>query len=262
MSLFLWGVVHSALGRSGVEWNRENAPKFGGDEPIKVCMQGVQVSSSDRVQLRCSLEQINPDVSPNKLTRALSDILTFMDQLAAANPSGPERKEWDRIRRRIKALPEIHERAQQSALCAGADAATMAELEQRIVEFSQAKTEVSSILGNTWHHIRAEAPVLLTVAAAIALTGWVSQLYWLVGIGLVPLFFTVLMATLAFRSRLLVARLHNAVCDLTQDLSRVEAIAEERRQYEILLARNFDELKAAVRVLVEEAESTAEQRRI
>src|SRR5688572_24419568 len=107
-------------------------------------MPVVAVSQVQIAQMRLALEQLTPLASPNQLARALAQIVAFLDELhAVGGPLFNDRRKWLRTRSALAELPEIHERAQRSAITAEYAASEMADLEQQLRKREEAKGEVA-----------------------------------------------------------------------------------------------------------------------
>ena len=205
------------------------------------------VSDVQLARMRSALEQIAPSASPNQLARALEQVLACMDELHGTGGRLADfRPQWMITRRAIQDLPEIHERSQHSAISSQLASAEIAELEEQLRIREMAKHEVASIHANTMNTVRRESPLLLTLAALAAFSAVTFQLTWILGIAAVPGCLLLAMGSVAFRSRLLLARLHNGIRATAMELEAAEALAVERAAYETLLAQSFESLRSSL----------------
>ena len=94
--------------------------------------------------------------------------------------------------------------------------------------------------------VRRECPLLLTIAALAAFSAVTFNLTWMLGIAAVPSCLLLVMGSLAFRSRLLLARLHNGVRAAAMQLEEIEALAAERATYDALLEQSFENLRSSL----------------
>jgi len=205
------------------------------------------VSDVQLARMRSALEHITPSASPNQLGQALEQVVTGMDELHAdGGPLADFRRQWSNTRRAIQDLPEIHERAQHSAIRAQLASAEIADLEKQLHLREMAKDEVASIHANTMNTVRRELPLLLTITALAAFSAVTFNLTWMLGIAAVPSCLLLAMGSVAFRSRLLLARLHNGIRAAAMQLEEAEVLAVERAVYEALLGRSFVNLRSSL----------------
>ena len=191
-------------------------------------MHVVAVSDVQLARMRGALEYITPSASSNQLARTLEQVVACMDELHAEGGALAEfRAQWLPTRRAIQDLPEIHERAQHSAIRAQLESAEIAELESQLQIREGARDEVASIHVNTMNTVRRESPLLLTIAV-------------------VPGCLLLAMGSVAFRSRHLLARLHNGIRASAIELEAVEALAVERAAYQALLGQSFENLRSSL----------------
>jgi hypothetical protein len=210
-------------------------------------MHVASVSENQLARIRSALEHITPSASPNQLAGALELVVARMDELhGEGGPLAGVRPQWLRTRRAIEDLPEIHDRSQHSAIRAQLASAEIAELGSQLEIREGARNEVASIHANTMNTVYRECPLLLTIAALAAGSAVTFDLTWMLGIAAVPGCLLLVMGSLAFRSRLLLARLHNGVRAAAIDLGELEAVVAERASYEALLAQSFEAIRAAL----------------
>jgi len=210
-------------------------------------MHVASVSDVQLARLRGALEHITPSASPNQLGAALEQVVACMDELhGEGGPLAGFRPHWLKTRRAIEDLPEIHERSQHSAIRARLAAEEIAELEKQLEIRLGAKREVASIHENTMNTVYREGPLLMTLAAMAALSSVTFDLTWMLWIAAIPGCLVFVMGSVAFRSRLLLARLHNGVRAAAMELEELEAVAAERATYEALLEQSFEKVRAAV----------------
>ena len=210
-------------------------------------MHVAAVSDDQLARLHSALEHITPSASPNQLARALDQIVTCMDELhGEAGPLGGFRLQWLKTRRAIEDLPEIHERSQHSTISAQVALADVADLEEQLEIREGAKNEVASIHANTMNTVCREGPLLMTIAALAAASAVAFKLTWMLGVAAVPGCLVLVMGSVAFRSRLLLARLHNGIRDAAMELENFEALAAERATYEALLAQSFENVRSSL----------------
>lgn len=210
-------------------------------------MHVTAVPDGQLARMRGALEHITPSASPNQLARALEQVLACMDELHGdGGRLADSRPEWLKTRRAIQDLPEILERSQHNAIRAQLAAAEIAELEKQLQIREKAKDEVASIHANTMIAVRRESPMLLTIAVLAGCSAVTFDLTWLLGIAAVPGCLLLAMGSVAFRSRLLLARLHNGIRATAMELEKAEALAVERAAYETLLGRSFEKLRSSL----------------
>lgn len=215
-------------------------------------MHVVAVSDVQLARMRSALEHITLSASPNQLARALEQVVACLDELHAdGGPLADFRPQWLKTRRAIKDLPEIHERSQYSAISAQLASAEIAGLEEQLQIRERAKDEVASIHASTMNTVRRELPLLLTIAVLAAFSAVTFNLTWMLGIAAVPSCLLLAMGSVAFRSRLLLARLHNGIRAAAMKLEEVESLAVEREAYEALLARSFENIRSSLSKSVE-----------
>ena len=143
-------------------------------------MHVVAVSDGQLARMRGALEHITPSASSNQLARTLEQVVACMDELHAEGGALAEfRAQWLPTRRAIQDLPEIHERAQHSAIRAQLESAEIAELESQLQIREGARDEVASIHVNTMNTVRRESPLLLTIAVLAAVAAVTFNLTWM-----------------------------------------------------------------------------------
>ena len=210
-------------------------------------MHVVAVSDVQLARMRGALEHITPSASSNQLARTLEQVVACMDELHAEGGALAEfRAQWLPTRRAIQDLPEIHERAQHSAIRAQLESAEIAELESQLQIREGARDEVASIHVNTMNTVRRESPLLLTIAVLAAVAAVTFNLTWMLAIAAVPGCLLLAMGSVAFRSRHLLARLHNGIRASAIELEAVEALAVERAAYQALLGQSFENLRSSL----------------
>ena len=94
--------------------------------------------------------------------------------------------------------------------------------------------------------VRRESPLLLTIAVLAAVAAVTFNLTWMLAIAAVPGCLLLAMGSVAFRSRLLLARLRNGIRASAIELEAVEALAVERAAYQALLGQSFENLRSSL----------------
>ena len=216
------------------------------------------LSKTQIEQVRRSLSDISAGASASRFTAALTEVVTFMDRVHA--PGGPMEQfslKWRAGRSNVDHLPGIHERVQRCVSSAEEVSTAIEDLEEERIELEDQKPEVRALLAEMRSLLREVTPKCISVSLIFAVAGWMTRQYWLMAVGIFPLFPLIRGASGVLKLHAYLARVDHGLEAVNAELKTTRALEVERHQFESLLNQNLEMFRITISKSLDALESEA-----